>query len=353
MIKPIYRKIRGKLGTLIHVIMPKYFVKSTFLSGLYYLLFSNKFRREQHAVLSGKVKHLRELKSDKSNVYTLIRNTHRIEKGLLMRPRRPVFALDYIEETLDAFENVWDYTKVDTDAQHKWFFDVLTEYFETSGNHDRLLQLKNRFQEASSMHSSSPNTHKDFKSIPYFRSEEEKSKITYEDFYRLTKQRRSVRWFQDKKVPRDLIDKAILAANQSPSACNRQPFRYRIIDDPDFRSEVSSLPAGIRGYEHNIPVLIVVIGNLAAYFDERDRHIIYIDASLANMSLMFALETLGLSSCSINWPDIEVLELKMEKKLGLKKYERPIMCLAVGYPDSEGKVAYSEKRSLAQLRSYN
>ena len=110
---------------------------------------------------------------------------------------------------------------------------------------------------------------------------------------------------------------------------------------------------GIRGYEHNIPVLIVVIGNLAAYFDERDRHIIYIDASLANMSLMLAFETLGLSSCSINWPDIEQLEIKMEKMLHLKKYERPIMCLAVGYPDPDGKVAFSEKRSLDQLRSYN
>ncbi len=347
------RKIRDEFGTLRHVILPKYFVQNTFFSGVYYLLFSDKFRREQHAVLSGKVKHLRELKSDKFNVYTLIRNTHRLEKGLLMKPRRPVFALDYIEETLDAFENVWDHTKVDTDAQHKWFFDVLTEYFETSGDHAMLSQFRDRFREATIAYSPSSKTDIDVKSIPYFRSDEDKTKITYEDFYRLTKQRRSVRWFLDKKVPRDLIDKAILAANQSPSACNRQPFRYRIIDDPDFRSEVSSLPMGIRGYEHNIPVLIVVVGNLAAYFDERDRHIIYIDASLANMSLMLALETLGLSSCSINWPDIESLEMKMEKMLHLKTYERPIMCLAVGYPDSEGKVAYSEKRNLDQLRSYN
>ncbi len=270
-----------------------------------------------------------------------------------MRPRRPVFALDYIAETLQAFEDVWDYAKVDTDAQHKWFFDVLTEYFETSGEDPMLSQFKDRFRLATMKYSQSLNIEKDLKSIPYFRSDEEKSKITYEDFYKLTKQRRSVRWFLDQKVPRDLIDKAILAANQSPSACNRQPFRYRIIDDPNFRSEVSSLPMGIRGYEHNIPVLIVVIGNLAAYFDERDRHIIYIDASLANMSLMLALETLGLSSCSINWPDIERLELKMEKMLNLEKYERPIMCLAVGYPDSEGKVAYSEKRNLDGIRKYN
>ena len=148
MIKRIFRKVSSILGTINHVILPKYFVRNTFFSGLYYLLLSNKFRREQQAVLSGKVKHLRELKSNKFNVYTLIRNTHRLEKGLLMKPRRPVFAMDYIGETLEAFKNVWDHTKVETDAQHKWFFDVLAEYFETSGNHASLSKYRNQFQEA-------------------------------------------------------------------------------------------------------------------------------------------------------------------------------------------------------------
>ncbi len=51
--------------------------------------------------------------------------------------------------------------------------------------------------------------------------------------------------------------------------------------------------------------------------------------------------------------DIEEREVKMEKFLMLKKFQRPIMCLGVGYPDPEGMVAYSEKRSLEQIRKYN
>lgn len=154
-------------------------------------------------------------------------------------------------------------------------------------------------------------------------------------------------------MPRELIDKAILVANQSPSACNRQPYEYRIIDDPNLLKEVAKIPAGIKGYEDNIPMLIVVVGNLDAYFDERDRHIIYIDASLANMAFMFSLETLGLSSCSINWPDIEKLEKRMEKSLKLKQHQRPIMCMAVGFPDPNGLVPYSEKRNIREIRKYN
>jgi nitroreductase len=110
---------------------------------------------------------------------------------------------------------------------------------------------------------------------------------------------------------------------------------------------------GTKGYAHNIQTFIVVVGNLDAYFDERDRHLIYIDGSLANMSFMLALETLGLGSCPINWPEIESREKLMEDFLKLNPWERPIMCIGVGYPDPEGKVAFSKKRDLSKIRSYN
>lgn len=190
-------------------------------------------------------------------------------------------------------------------------------------------------------------------SIPYCRDNSSFSKITYEDFYKLNKQRRSVRWFLEKPVARELIDKAILAAIQAPSACNRQPFEFRIIDDKTLLEKVVEIPMGTKGYSHSIQTFIVIVGNLDAYFDERDRHLIYIDASLANMSLMLAFETLGLSSCPINWPDIESREKMMAKFLNLKPYQRPVMCIGVGYPDPEGMVAYSEKRDLNKIRKFN
>lgn len=332
-------------------ILPKYFVGSTFSSSLYYLLFSNKFKREQNAVLKGKLNYLENLNNKKHNTYLLIRNTHRIEKGLLMRPRKEIFALDYIEETVDAFIHNWKVELSLEGSQHKWFFDVLQEYFKVTGNHDFLNQQRKRFLNFIKKNNSSTKFIE--KAIPYSRDERKRPEVSFEQFYALTKYRRSVRWFQDKKVPRELVDKAVLAANQSPSACNRQPYQYIIIDDPKLLSEVANLPGGVRGYVEGIKMLVVAIGNLDAYFDERDRHVIYIDVSLANMTFMLALETMGLSSCAINWPDVEKLEERMEKVLGLEKHQRPIMLMAVGYPDNEGKVAYSEKRDLDLLRKYN
>lgn len=134
---------------------------------------------------------------------------------------------------------------------------------------------------------------------------------------------------------------------------NHRPFEFLVVDDSELMKEMPRIPMIIKGYERNITMMVVTVGNLDAYFDERDRHVIYVDASLANMTFMLALETLDLSSCPINWPDIENLEKRMEKALKLQSHQRPIMCIAVGFPDPEGMVAYSEKRHIEKIRRYN
>jgi hypothetical protein len=71
------------------------------------------------------------------------------------------------------------------------------------------------------------------------------------------------------------------------------------------------------------------------------------------MSFVFALETLGLSSTLINWPDLEPLELKMRKAIGLDLSERVVMLIAVGYDDPTALVPFSQKKELDSIRSYN
>ena len=96
-------------------------------------------------------------------------------------------------------------------------------------------------------------------------------------------------------------------------------------------------------------MIIAVVGDLSSYPAERDRHVIYIDGSLVTMQLMLALETLGLSTCAINWPDVENREQKLDKLLNLNKYERTIMLLAVGYADPQGGIPFSQKKNSLDL----
>ena len=138
-------------------------------------------------------------------------------------------------------------------------------------------------------------------------------------------------------------------AMEAPSACNRLPYRFLYTDERQKVTKLAGFAGGTVGFVEGIPSLIVVIGDLSAYPLERDRHCIYIDSSLATMQLMLALETMGLSTCPINWPDIEFREQLMQKELGLEDYERPIMLLAVGYADPAGGVPYSQKKPLGSI----
>ena len=348
MYRSLLNKVSFKLNLIVENVLPRYFYKSKILSSVYYTFFSSTFHREHQAVLAGKLFH----KKTEENTFMLIRNTHRIEKGLTMQPRKRIFAKGYLTETIDCFIKLWNSSNDDSNVQLKWSKDVFSEYFKMVDGDDEINKAKEKFFETvENSKSSKLPSGPDLK--PYPRSSINLSKTSYEEFYGLTKQRRSVRWYENKPVPRELIDKAILAAIQSPSACNRQPFEYRVFDEKSIVNQIIDLPMGTAGYGHNVPVLVVVIGNLNAYDSERDRHLIYVDASLANMTFMLALETLGLSSCSINWPDIEKREKKMEQALNLKKYQRPIMCMSVGYPDPKGGIPYSEKRNLEKIRNYN
>ncbi|MBK1882857.1 nitroreductase family protein [Luteolibacter pohnpeiensis] len=341
----IIKRIRRILSTYYLKLLPS----NGPVAALYYFLFDSSFVREMKAVYSGKRQHVFTPDHVDSHRFTLRRNVHRLEKALIMRPRRESFAADYIGETITSLASVYPVDKTDPSRKNelKWFMDVLGSYFDSVTKKGPIEKAYEQFTKIITSPSSSQ-----ISSIPFKRSDSPVLPFGYEELFTLFKRRRSVRWFLEKSVERDLIDKAILAALQSPSACNRQPFEFRILED-DRCKEVSKIPMGMSGYGSNVPVLAVLVGKLDAYFDERDRHVIYVDGGLVSMSFMLALETLGLSSCPINWPDIERLERKMDLQLNLSPWERPIMLMAIGYPDPDGGIPYSEKSPLEAMCRYN
>lgn len=313
------------------------------------------FNREQYAVLRGRRNYYRNLTKRRNTHVELRRNVHRLEKGLIMQPERPVFARDYIGETIEFYEFAIDQhvgagVPIDS-AELEWSHDVLNRYFERIkvGSDAIVDDARTRFEKSSEHYR---NSNMEIKA-PY-KSEARPAKVpSYDDILNLAMKRRSVRWFEKKRVPRKLIDKALMVARQSPSACNRLPYEYRIFDNPDMVKKVAGIPFGAAGYAHQIPTIVVVVGKLESYFSPRDRHAIYIDASLSAMAFMLALETLGLSSSVINWPDFEPLELKMQKALNLDTSDRVVMLIAVGYADPKAGIPFSQKKSLEVLRSYN
>jgi nitroreductase len=51
-------------------------------------------------------------------------------------------------------------------------------------------------------------------------------------------QRRSVRDFSDRSVPRELVEEALRTVGSAPSGAHRQPWQFVAVDDPNVKSEV-------------------------------------------------------------------------------------------------------------------
>jgi F420 biosynthesis protein FbiB-like protein len=175
-------------------------------------------------------------------------------------------------------------------------------------------------------------------------------------------ERRSLRRYQDRPVARDLIEGLIEAGTWAPSAHNRQPWRFAVLQSfatkeklalamgSRLRSDLErdNLPEDFiekdisRSYERltSAPVLIVVclsMLDMDAYSDEQRNHNEYIMAvqstAMAGQNILLAAHDNGLGACwmcaPLFCPDVvqETLELSDDwQAQGI---------IAVGYPAQE------------------
>jgi nitroreductase len=317
---------------------------------LYYLLFSRAFDSELLAVARGQQLYHCEAREGGGNQYFLRRSLHRLEKGLMQTPRRETFAVDYIREVVAAMAARRGASSPHGDADLlSWARSIVGEYFRVARGDERIDTARAAFQKTEAGREpdccASP-------SVPYKRREIALSDVTYDQLHALAVQRRAIRWYLDKPVPRELVDKAIELAKLSPSACNRQPFEVRIVEDRDKIERMLKLAGGCGGFETNVPALAVIVGHLRAFFSERDRHLIHVDSGLFAMSFCLAMETLGLSSCCINFAEEAQRERDARKEISLGQDEKIVLLVAFGYADPEGMVAVSQKKGLDEIRTY-
>lgn len=338
--KRYIRAIYIKFVTLCRKIFIPLFSANSFLASLYYLLFSTSFRKEQHVALLATKAHL--YRNERAALYRLRRLVHGLEKGLTNDNPKASFAEGYI---LSA---VRDYLTIKNNSSNidtaLWASDVFEKYFETV-EHSPI--VRKAFQLFIVDETASKTQ------VPYRRQECEKSIMSFEQFRLLCEQRCSTRYYEQKKVPRELLEKAIEAALNSPSACNRIPFFFRIYDEHKIIQDVLQISYGVGTFAHNVQCLVLVCFDMVAYQKALDRHCGIIDGTLAAMAFMLALETLGLSSCPINWPEIKEKSDRLRKVIQIENTQRCIMMISVGYPKSDALVPYSAKIGVASLVNYN
>ncbi|WP_219013031.1 nitroreductase family protein [Shewanella algae] len=319
--------------------------KSIVFTKIYYTLFNNYYTYEQKATLSGKVAFIKAIAKEKATSPQLRRNIHRLEKGLIMKPRRDVFGEAFILDTIDMFLVAFRSNKT-CKEELQWALDVLNEYFSVVSDTKIIKQARDSYMDIVKTGGYTIENKK-----PYIRNDNMTNTISPEQLQGLFQQRRSIRWYKDETVDESLIEKAITLASSAPSACNRQPFEFLVINNAKNAQRITALAAGTAGFYQQVPCVILVVGDLSCYPSEADKNVIYIDSSLASMQLMLGLETLGLSSCPINWPINNDREKRIREIIKFPDYKKVIMMISVGYADEEGMIPFSAKKTNELLRT--
>ena len=141
----------------------------------------------------------------------------------------------------------------------------------------------------------------------------------------------SVRSFSSDSLEDDLVTRALRLASKTPSVCNRQAWHVYHITCPSQIRKCLSLQNGNSGFTDDIRNLLLITCNLKAFSHPGERYQQWIDGGMFAMSLIYALHSLGVSSCCLNWSKGPIADLKLRRACSIRSEDTVIMMLAVGY----------------------
>jgi nitroreductase len=173
----------------------------------------------------------------------------------------------------------------------------------------------------------------------------------------IIRNRKSVRKYLDKPIAREDVIKCIEAARLSPSADNIQPWRFIIIDDPEYKKKFcEEVLTGIfkrTSFIEKAPVIIVLSSKTNILVHSMGKRIIKTDIQLIDMGisgehLVLQAQELGIGTCWINWFNAK----RAKKFLRLSSSTRVVSLIAMGYP-AEGGTKNRRDLPLDEIMFFN
>ena len=141
----------------------------------------------------------------------------------------------------------------------------------------------------------------------------------------LLRRRRSVRRFENRPVPHDLLRQALDMARWAPSGANRQPWHFIVVTDDGARRQLAdSARAALFDLNAHLREAGAVI---VACSDPRVSKWHLYDVSAAVMCLLLALQSLGLGACWVGMFD----EARVKQLLDIPAALRVAALVPVGY----------------------
>ena len=174
----------------------------------------------------------------------------------------------------------------------------------------------------------------------------------------LIKQRKSVRRFLDRPVEREKIMMCLEAARVAPSACNSQPWKFIVVDDPELKKRLCEKAFrgiySINTFCKTALVIVAIISERGKFLARiggmfRGTKYYLIDIGIAGEHFVLQAEELGLGTCWIGW----FKESAVKKVLDIPKEKKIDVLIALGYHDKKKVKAGHDREPLEKIASFN
>ncbi len=140
--------------------------------------------------------------------------------------------------------------------------------------------------------------------------------------------RRSIRQFKDQPLEEEKVESLLRAAMQAPSAHNKQPWHFLIINDRSLLNQIADFHPYAKML-YKAPLALAVCGDLGK--ESNDRYLA-LNCAAATQNILLAAHGLNLGAVWIAVYPREERIKKIKLLLELPLHIIPISLVAVGYP---------------------
>lgn len=212
--------------------------------------------------------------------------------------------------------------------------------------------------------------------LEYCELDEESMIKESHDFYHQMSKRRTVREFAEKKIPRVVLENALMAAGTAPNGANMQPWHFVVVQDKEIKKRIRKAAEveEKKLYEHRAseewldalaplgtdinkpflekaPVLIGVFLKKFTIGENGEKLLNYYtmeSVGLATGILITALHRAGLATLTYTPSPMKFLSEILERP----DYERPFLLLVCGYPSDDVMVPDVKRRTLQEISTF-
>lgn len=152
--------------------------------------------------------------------------------------------------------------------------------------------------------------------------------------------RRSIRKYNpDKSLSKEEILELIRAASYAPSAHNKQPWHFLVVQDKEALRTMRLIQPWTTFAKDAAAVVLVCVDKEETFHREKEGwNYAEIDGALAAQNLLLACHAKGLGACFCGAAPMPLVVANLQKKFNIPENIIPIAIVVIGYPVEEPKV---------------